>query len=89
MTTTQIDKTSPNAVAVRGDIRRIAVEVYEKSDELSDFIELLANRIDRAAHLVDGDREDTHELAHDLRAAAEMLARVQAKAGLVARRTKN
>lgn len=88
MTTTEFDKTSPNAVAVRDDIRAQAIDVFERTDALQDAVAFLVARMNRAVHLVDGDREDVHELMADLNAAQATLARLKDKAGLVSRRTK-
>lgn len=85
---TEYDLTSPNAVAYRDRMRAQAIDVFEKTDALQDAAAWLVHEMDRAAHLVDGDRENTQELIDDLRAAQATLARLKHKAGLVSRRTK-
>ena len=85
---TDIDKTSPNAVRVRQIMRSRAISVFEKADEFTEAVHRLAHEVSQADHLVDGDREDTQELIDDLRAAELAIARIKAKAGLIARRTK-
>jgi hypothetical protein len=85
---TDYDKTSPNAVIYRDRVRATAIDVFQKTDSLQDAIAWLANHMDRAEHLIDGDREDTEELIYDLRAAQATLARIKDKAALVSRRTK-
>jgi ABC-type transporter Mla subunit MlaD len=85
---TEYDKTSPNAVAYRDRVRATAIDVFEKTDALQDAVAWLANNMDRAAHLIDGDREDVEEMIYDLRATQEMLSRLKAKAGMISRRSK-
>jgi hypothetical protein len=85
---TTIDKTSPNAVAYRDRMRKLAIEVFDGADKLGRKMNHLACSVSNATHLIDGDREDTDELVSDLYALSELLRRVEAKATLVARRTK-
>ena len=90
MTTTETSpKTSINGKIVRSKIRAKAIVVHDISDELDQAVRWLAHEANQAVHLIDGDREDTHELISDLEAARTMIARIQAKAGTIARRTKN
>lgn len=84
---TTIDKTSPNAVAYRDRTRKLAIEVFDRADQLGRKMNQLASSVGSATHLIDMDREDTEELASDLYALSELLRRVEAKATLVARRT--
>ena len=85
---TDYDLTSPNAVAYRDRMRAQAIAVFEKTDSLQDTAAWLVHEMERAAHLVDGDREDTQELIRDLRAAQATLDRLKTKAGLISQRTK-
>lgn len=85
---TQYDKTSPNAVAFRDQVRQIAIDTFDAADKLQRKMNYLASKITSGSHLIDGEREEIDELVSDLTAMSEMVARIEAKAGLVARRTK-
>lgn len=86
---TTIDKTSPNAVAVRGIIYDRAASVYLAAGNLERTLQWLTHEANKGSHLIDGDREQIEELITDLEAAEAAVARIKSKAALISRRTKN
>lgn len=84
-----IDKTSPNAVAVRGIIHDRAASAFLNAGHLEDSLHWLTHEASKGLHLIDGDREQIEELITDLEAAEAAVARIKSKAALITRRTKD
>lgn len=72
----------------RAQVREAAVNAFEVLGEAAGRVELLSDLLTGGIGALDGDVEDNFELQDDLRAAIDVLARIKAKAGLAARRSR-